>query len=94
MNFFLLQITNESKNNLIFYAILILVIIICIFVTRFIFSIDKFLKYQKAQTILLMRIAKNNGLTDSENNKLKELIDPNQTGLMQEIKTKELLKEL
>jgi len=49
-----------------FYGIIIIGVVIGIFITRAIFSIPTFLKYQKMQTLLLMKFARANGITEKE----------------------------
>lgn len=99
MKTFFLQISDyESQRNtndyLLYFGAIIFFFIVGVFITRAIFSIPRFLKYQKAQTILLLRIAKNNGLTDNEYALIKDLINPDESSRVSEVKVSELVKDM
>jgi|GEM_PF-3786984 len=100
MNISLIQeypYTGASESSmldkpLIVYGIAIVTFLIGIFITRAIFSIGKFLKHQKAQTTLLMYLARKNGLPDHEFNLIKETIEPDETKINQTYSIKEIVK--
>ncbi|MDI9257273.1 hypothetical protein [Flavobacterium sedimenticola] len=99
MKTFFLQISDyesqrDTNDYLLMFGVIIFLFILGVFITRAIFSIPRFLKYQKAQTFLLLRIAKNNGLTDYEYKLIKDLINPDESSRIGEVKVSELLKDL
>ena len=52
--------------------IIVIFFIVGIFITRAIFSIERFLAFQKAQTFLLAKIARQQGTPESE---IRDIID-------------------
>lgn len=58
-------------GEIIFYVIIVFVIfLILVVVTRWVYKVNKFLRYQKAMTFLLFKIAKK----DMEENEIKTVI--------------------
>lgn len=67
---------NITSDTLITYlGGLILFVFVTIFFTRAVFSINTFLKYQKGQVLLLLKIARANGVSESELETVKNLIE-------------------
>jgi len=63
----------KDFNKLVLYILSSLFIFfIGVLITRYIFSINEFLKYQKAQTKLLKQIAIKNGVSDEDISKCLE----------------------
>ena len=94
---------SETKNNddMILYAIIFMVILfISIAFTRAIFSIPKFLDYQKAQTFLLAKIARENNVSDEviksvlDSVRLKEKTTERNANLEPKEKSKEDLQKM
>jgi len=73
-------------------SLIIALFFIAIYLTRYIFSIPILLKHQKAQTLLLLKIARSNGLTDEEFKNIKEIIEPDQSQRSRILSIKELTK--
>lgn len=76
----LLQLQIYSSNG-IFDLILPLLIwfvllVLGIFITRAVFSIPKILKYYKMQTVLLAKIARANGVNETEISKIISVLEP------------------
>jgi hypothetical protein len=102
MRTFLLQssLYGETSQHTIFNdpiitpIIIVIGFIIGVYVTRAVFSISTIVKQQKAQTILLMRIARNNGLTDEEFKNVKEIIEPDISKVSATLSIKQLTKEM
>lgn len=74
------EIVSNSENN--FFIVLAIytgAFLICVFITRAIFSIPKFLKYQRAQTLALIKIARANGVTEEEIKIIMEIVEPDES---------------
>ena len=56
--------------------VIIVVFILSIIVTRAIFSIPKILRYNKAQTLLLIKIARQQGVTEQELDTIIDVVEP------------------
>ncbi|MFP9098642.1 hypothetical protein ACLI09_06265 [Flavobacterium sp. RHBU_24] len=71
---------NDLKENLPLIASCVLASLICIAITRAIFSIPKFLKYQKAQTLAILKIAELKGVDSDSIQKIIDVIEERPTG--------------
>lgn len=65
-------------ERIIFYSFgFLAAFLICVAITRAIFSIPAFLKYQKANTVLLMKIARAQGVPEDEIQLVSNFIQTN-----------------
>jgi len=70
---------NNFESILTYLFILIIAFLIGALLTRLVFSIPKFLKYQKANTLLLIKIARQKGVAENELDLILEIIEPDPT---------------
>lgn len=80
--FIALQFGQSSSNDftetlITYFFISVIIFLIGAFLTRLVFSISTFLKYQKAKTLLLIKIARKNGVSEKELDAILAITDPN-----------------
>jgi len=92
MKLFFLQIDESMFNPLTLIGILVISFVIGIIITRAIFSIPTFLKHQKMQTLLLIKIAKAQGVSEKEIEIISEILEPDPTKISSVTEGKSILK--
>lgn len=66
----------DAPSFIVIISISAVILLISIVITRAVFSISRFLKYQKAQTMLLLKIARRQGVAEADIENVVELLDP------------------
>lgn len=61
-----LKIMEQLTGVIIVCLVAIIPVLICIYIMRAIFSIDKFLQYQRSQTYFMAKLARQQGVSEPE----------------------------